>query len=85
MTMKIRATASYEHKRDETVSQFADRHLDGGGQGIGQMEALAGSVDKLAGSYSNLLELLAKKGLLTAPEVFEVVKGYANEDATFTH
>ena len=81
--MEIKATVPYEREREETVAHYAARHMDGSGYDTGHLEAIARSVDKITCSYGRLIEALAEKGLLTAPEVTQVVEGYTNIKATF--
>jgi hypothetical protein len=81
--MKIQATCKWEKERDETVAQYTERCLDGGDYGVGQLEAIGSGLEKTARALGRLLDLLATKGLLSAPEIVEVVENYHKSDATF--
>jgi hypothetical protein len=81
--MKIRATSTWEKEREETVAQYAERCLDGSDYESGQIEAIGRGNEKNSRAIGRLLELLATKGLLTAPEVTRVVESYENADAKF--
>jgi hypothetical protein len=81
--MKIHATSTWERKRDETVTQYAERCLDGSDLESGQLEAIERGNEKNSRAIGRLLELLAMKGLLTASEVTRIVSDYEVEDARF--
>lgn len=79
--MKIKATARWEPERDETVSSYTERCLDGYSYENGQLETISDGVRKNASAIGRLLETLAEKGLLTAPEIVKIVEGYNNDEA----
>ena len=81
--MKIKATLSYEKERDETIAQYTERCLDGSDSDSGQLEAIARGNDNNARAIGRLLEVLATKGMLTAPEITLIVENYQNADAKF--
>jgi len=82
--MKILAAEPYQTPRDETVAQYAARCLgerdwDDGGA----VEAAAREAQNCSKAIGNLLELMAEKGMLTAPDVTSIVDYYRRDDATF--
>jgi hypothetical protein len=81
--MKIRATSTWEEEGDETVAQYAERCLDGSDYESGQLEAIGRGNENNSRAIGRLLELLAIKGILTAPEVTGIVENYQNADARF--
>ena len=81
--MKIKATSPYEKERDETVSQYAERCLDGSSYGSGQIETVAESSGNNSRAIGLLLEVLASKGMLSAPEITGIVGRCEDADAKF--
>jgi hypothetical protein len=80
--MKIKATQSYEKERDETITQYVERCLDGSDYDSGQLETIARTGGNNSRAISRLIEVLASKGLLTAPEITGIV-GCENLQAKF--
>lgn len=81
--MKIKATPLYEEERDETVIHYAKRCLNRSDYHAGQMESMQANSDNITSAFGRLLELLASKGVLTAPEITGIVERWENEHATF--
>lgn len=81
--MKIKATKTYEEDRDETVAEYTEYHLDGSECNSGQIETINRSCNNNRRAFGVLLELLATKGLITAPEITEIVEGDTNDNAKF--
>jgi len=80
--MKIH-TSTWEKERDETVAQYAERCLDGRDYESGQLESIGRGTENNRCAIGRLLELLATKGMLTAPEITCIAQGYENADAKF--
>jgi hypothetical protein len=80
--MKILTPCLYETQRDETISEYAARCLDDI-YNEGHLESLTTSSRNVRLSFGRLLDALASKGLLTAPEVTEIVTDVTNSDAKF--
>ena len=81
--MKIKSTYEWEAPKDETVTQYAERSLAGFCCGSGQIETIDQRAINNSRAIGRLLEVLASKGLLTAPEVTRIVNRFENEDAQF--
>jgi hypothetical protein len=81
--MKIQAPCIYEKPFDETVAEYTARCLDDRYGESGQLETLTTTCRNIRLSFGRLLEALASKRLLTAPEVTEIVTEVTNFDAKF--
>lgn len=81
--MKIKTTSYCGKLYIQTVTQYAERCLDGSDYGTGQIEAIERGNENNSRAIGRLLELLATKGLLTAPEVTWVVEKFRNDNAKF--
>ena len=72
--MKIKTTR-WGFESVEQVSSYVERMLDDNSD-CGKLESIASSLSKSSSATARLIEILASKGLLTAGEIVEVVKGY---------
>ncbi len=80
-TMKIK-TNSYGWNSEGEVSSWVDATLsDARSDGIAERAQQV--ADACAEAMGRLVAVLAEKGILTAPEVYHVAKGYHNGSATF--
>lgn len=84
--MNITVTRSYENPASHSVQSFVASEIDRASMGSrGQIECLADEHGHLAKSFARLVETLATKGLLTAPEVVRIACHYdADPDAAFS-
>jgi len=85
MSMKIKVPANYYSKETtETIKEYTTHKLDGDDYGRGQLEAAEATTTNATDALGRLMETLAQKGLLSAPEITYIVEGKTSRDATFT-
>ncbi len=82
--MIIIVPSPYEKTRTTKVEEFAEYALDGSSYDSGLVEAAAATSRNNSRAIGRLLDLLASKGFLNAPEVTQVLEGCMNQEATFT-
>lgn len=81
--MKIDDHASWETPRDETIQRYTERRLSLERADSGALESLRAQNENHIRAFGNLLDLLARKGLLSAPEITGIVGYYENPEARF--
>lgn len=84
MDMIITLPSPYENTKSLNIESYAEHSLDGCSYDTGQLEAAAATSRNNSRAIGRLLDLMASKGLLTAPEITQVVEGYENREASFT-
>lgn len=82
--MKIETKHPWLGPQEWTVSEYVSRHLDDDSYDSGALENVERACRRNREAIAQLVALLASKGLLTAPEVTLVAKGYEEADARFT-
>lgn len=68
----------------QDLTNYVTHGLDGEDYDSGLFEAAERGVVNAHAAIGRILELLATKGLVSAPEVTYVVDGFEDEDAKFT-
>jgi hypothetical protein len=64
----------------ESLEDYADSALDGADYDQGALEDLVGTANNVKRAVGRLLDVLAENGLLTAPEVEKVLRGWVDSD-----
>jgi|LakMenE01Jun11ns_1017448.scaffolds.fasta_scaffold8342023_1 hypothetical protein len=79
--MKIK-TNQYGWNSEGKVSTWVDNEISDV-RNDGELERARAIAVACSEAFGRLVEVLAEKGVLSAPEVYRVAKGYHNDSATF--
>lgn len=82
--MIITIPSPYENTESLNIEYYAEYSLDGQSYDSGQVEAATATSRNNSRAIGRLLDLMASKGMFTAPEITRVIEGYENKEATFT-
>ena len=82
--MTIVVPSKYQADFIGSIPSYAEATLNGGSWESGQLEATALTSRNNSRAIGRLLQLLASKGLLTAPEITGVIDIAENQEAVFT-
>jgi len=69
---------------EQDIASYAERELDACRFWDDPLDIAAKTAENTSKALGRLLDVLARKGLLTAPEITEVVEGHPNPKARFT-
>lgn len=85
--MNIRFKPSYKPAEETTVRKLVQNSIeDAFHHAEGLIERTESQLEHLTKSFAILVEIMAEKGILTAPEVVRIAEHYdADTDATFTN
>jgi hypothetical protein len=62
--------------QEVTLNEFVVLSLDGGAYERGALEAVEATTSNIVEAFGRLIEVLERKGALTKPDIYHIVKGY---------
>ncbi len=82
--MTITHTPVWQKERTETLEQYVSSQFDGYDYEGGQLENLRRTVRHQNKAFARLLDILAQKEIVSAPDITEIVRGVRDNAATLS-